>query len=210
MNILKSLEWRYAVKKFDPSKRLTPEQIDLIKNAFNLTASSFGLQPVKMMIISNEELKEKMVPLSYYQRQVADASHLIVLCVKKYTTEDDIHRHFDLVREIRGTSEEILSKFRNELIETYNKKSPEEQLESAKNQAYIILGNLMTVCAVEKIDTCPMEGFMPDKVDALLNLSEQNLQSILLLPIGYRDESDFMNGLKKVRKSLSDTIIEIP
>jgi nitroreductase len=210
MNILKSLEWRYAVKKFDPSKRLTPEQIDLIKNAFNLTASSFGLQPVKMMIISNEELKEKMVPLSYYQRQVADASHLIVLCVKKYTTADDIHRHFDLVREIRGTSEEILSKFRNELIETYNKKSPEEQLESAKNQAYIILGNLMTVCAVEKIDTCPMEGFMPDKVDALLNLSEQNLQSILLLPIGYRDESDFMNGLKKVRKSLSDTIIEIP
>ena len=209
MNILNSLEWRYAVKKFDPSKRCTSEQIDTIKNAFNLTASSFGLQPVKMVIISNKVIQEKMVALAYNQPQVADASHLIVLCVKKNTSPDDIHRHFDLVKEIRGTSEEVLSKFRNQLIETYKNKSIEEQLESAKNQAYIILGNLMTVCAVEKIDTCPMEGFMPEKVDALLNLSEQNLQSILLLPVGFRDESDIMNGMKKVRKALSDTIIEI-
>ena len=99
MNILNSLEWRYAVKKFDPSKRLTSEQIDTIKNAFNLTASSFGLQPVKMVIISNKELQEKMVAPAYYQRQVADASHLIVLCIKKSTTAEDIYRHFDLVKK---------------------------------------------------------------------------------------------------------------
>ena len=209
MNILESLEWRYAVKKFDPSKKLTEVQIDTIKNAFSLTASSFGLQPVKMIMVSNKELKEKMVAHAYFQRQVADASHLIVLCVKNNTTTDDINAHFDLVKEVRGTPEKILSKFRNQLIEAYNNKSLEEKLESAKNQAYIILGNLMTVCAVEKIDTCPMEGFIPEKIDALLKLPEQNLQSVLLLPIGYRAKDDFMNGMKKVRKALSDTIIEI-
>ena len=178
MNILDSLEWRYAVKKFDVSKKLSTAQIDTIKNAFSLTASSFGLQPVKMIMISNKELQEKIVAHAYYQRQVADASHLIVLCVKNNTTTDDINQHFDLVKKVRGTSEEILSKFRNDLIETYKNKSIEEKLESAKNQAFIILGNLMTVCAVEKIDTCPMEGFIPEKVDALLKLSEQNLQSV--------------------------------
>lgn len=209
MNIINSLEWRYATKKFDPTKKLSNQQIETLKKAFSLTATSFGLQPLKLIIIQNKELQEKLIEHSYFQRQVADASHLLVLCIKNDTTTEDINAYFDLEKQIRKTSEEVISNFRNQLIDMFKNKSIEEKQLSAKYQAYITLGNLMTVCAVEKIDACPMEGFIPSKIDELLNLSALNLKSILLLPVGFRAEDDVMNGLLKVRKPLSETIIEI-
>ncbi len=210
MDIIKSLEWRYSPKKFDPSKKLSKQQIDTLKKAFNLTATSFGLQPIKMIVISNKELQEKFVEHSYFQRQVADASHLLVLCIDNDTTTADINAYFDLEKKIRGTSEEVISTFRKQLIEMYKNKSIEEKQLSAAYQIYIVLGNLMTVCAVEKIDNCPIEGFIPEKIDELLNLKDLNLKSVLLLPVGYRAEDDILNGTKKIRKPLSETIIEIP
>ena len=209
MDILNSLEWRYATKKFDPSKKLSNQQIETLKKAFSLTATSFGLQPLKLIVIQNKELQEKFVAHSYYQRQVADASHLLVLCIENNTTTDDINAYFDLEIKTRGTSEEVVSTFRDQLIGMYKNKSIEDIQLSAKYQAYISLGNLMTVCAVEKIDACPMEGFIPEKVDELLNLKDLNLKSVLLLPVGFRAEDDVMNGLKKVRKSLNETVVEI-
>ena len=209
MHILNSLEWRYAVKKFDPLKKLSKEQIETLKLAFNLTATSFGLQPIKMIVIQNKELQEKFVEHCYYQRQVADASHLLVLCIENDTTIDDVNAYFDLEKEIRGTSEKIISTFRNQLVEMYKNKSVEEKQLSAVYQTYIALGNLMTVCAVEKIDSCPMEGFIPGKIDELLNLHPLNLKSVLLLPVGFRAEDDIMSGMQKVRKPLHKTIIEI-
>ncbi len=209
MNILNSLEWRYAVKKFDPTKKLSKEQIKTLKSAFNLTATSFGLQPIKMIVIQNKELQEKFIEHSYYQRQVADASHLLVLCIDMDTTVDDVNAYFDLEKEIRGTSEDVIATFRKQLVEMYQNKSIEEKQLSAIYQIYIVLGNLMTVCAVEKIDNCPMEGFVPEKIDELLNLKALNLKSVLMLPVGFRAEDDIMNGMKKVRKPLHETIIEI-
>lgn len=209
MNIINSLEWRYATKKFDPSKKLTTQQIEMLKKAFNLTATSFGLQPIKMIVIENKELQEEFVKYCYYQRQVADASHLLVLCIEGDTTTEDINAYFDLEKEIRDTSEEVISKFRNQLVEMYKNKTLEEKQLSATYQAYIVLGNLMTVCAVEKIDSCPMEGFMPEKIDELLNLPSQNLKSVLLMPVGFRAEDDFMSAMKKVRKPLTETVLEI-
>jgi nitroreductase len=209
MNIINSLEWRYATKKFDPSKKLTTQQIETLKKAFNLTPTSFGLQPIKMIVIENKELQEEFVKYCYYQRQVADASHLLVLCIENDTTTEDVNAYFDLEKEIRGTSEEVISKFRNQLVEMYKSQTLEEKQLSATYQTYIVLGNLMTVCAVEKIDSCPMEGFMPQKIDELLNLPAQNLKSVLLLPVGYRADDDFMSTMKKVRKPISETVIEI-
>jgi len=209
MNIINSLEWRYATKKFDPSKKLSNQQIETLKKAFNLTPTSFGLQPIKMIVISNKELQEKFVEHSYYQRQVADASHLLVLCIENDTTTENINAYFDLEKETRNTSEEVISDFRKQLIGMYKTKSLEDIQLSAKYQIYIALGNLMTVCAVEKIDACPMEGFIPENVDELLNLSKLNLKSVLLLPVGFRAEDDIMNGMQKVRKPLSETILEI-
>jgi nitroreductase len=209
MNIINSLKWRYATKKFDPSKKLSKQQIEILKNAFNLTPTSFGLQPIKMIVISNKKLQEKFVEHSYFQRQVADASHLLVLCIEKDTSIDNVNAYFDLEKEIRGTSEEIVATFRKQLVDMYSNLSNEKIEQSAVYQTYIALGNLMTVCAIEKIDACPLEGFVPQKVDELLNLKGLNLKSVLLLPVGYRAEDDVMKGMQKVRKPLSETVLEI-
>lgn len=209
MNVISSLEWRYATKKFDPSKKLSNQQIDTLKKTFNLTATSFGLQPLKMIVICNKELQEKFVEPSYFQRQVADASHLLVFCIENDTTSKDINNYFDLEKKVRNVDEEVISNFRNQLLDMYKNKSIEEKQQSAIYQAYIVLGNLMTVCAIEEIDCCPMEGFIPSKVDELLNLKEQNLKSVLMLPVGFRAEDDVMATMQKVRKPLNETVIEI-
>ena len=209
MNIIKSLEWRYACKKFDPSKKLNNEQVEVLKNAFSLTPTSFGLQPIKMIVIENKELQEKFVAHSYFQRQVADASHLLVICIEKDTTTDDVNAYFDLEKEVRKVSEDTVAEFRSQLVKMYGNMSLEEKHTSAIYQCYIALGNLMTVCAAEKIDACPMEGFIPEKIDELLNLKELNLKSVLMLPVGYCAEDDIMRKMLKVRKPLENTIIEI-
>lgn len=209
MKIINSLEWRYATKKFDPAKKLSNQQIDTLKNAFNLTPTSFGLQPLKLIVIENKELQEKFIELSYFQRQVADASHLLVICVENDTTTKDINAYFDLEKEIRNVDETVIANFRKQLIEMYANKTAEERKLSAVYQAYIALGNLMTVCAVENIDACPLEGFIPQKVDELLNLKSLNLSSVLLLPVGIRAKDDIMSTLKKVRKPLNEMIINI-
>ena len=209
MNIIESLEWRYATKKFDPSKKLSKQQVETLKKAFNLTPTSFGLQPMKMIVISDKQLQEQFVKHSYFQRQVADASHLLVLCIDTDTTTKDINAYFDLEKEIRNVDEKVVADFRKQLIGMYEGQTLEEKQLSAIYQTYIALGNLMTVCAIEKIDACPLEGFVPEKIDELLNLKSLNLKSVLLLPVGFRAEDDIMNGLKKVRKPMNETIIEI-
>lgn len=209
MSIINSLEWRYATKKFNPSKILSQQKIETLKKAFNLTPTSFGLQPLKMIVIQNKTLQEKFVEISYFQKQVVDASHLLVLCIEKSTTEQDINNYFNLEKEIRGTDEKIIAPFRKQLIDMYSNLSKEAIEQSAVYQTYIALGNLMTVCAIEKIDCCPMEGFIPSKVDELLNLESQNLKSVLMLPVGYRADDDVMSTMKKVRKPIENTVIEI-
>lgn len=209
MDIIKQLNWRYATKKFDRSKKVSDAKLDVIKQAYNLTALSYGLQTSKLVIVSDDSIKAKFVELCYGQQQVAQASHILVICIQKTVGETDVDAHFDNIKSIRNTPEMVLAKFRKEQKE-YIASRTQEQIDLwCKNQAYIILGNLMTVCAVEEIDACPMEGFIPSKVDDLLGLDALNLKSVLLLPIGYRAEDDMFAGFKKVRKSLSETIIEI-
>lgn len=209
MNVVNSLKWRYATKKFNPHKKLSNQQINILKEAFNLTPTSFGLQPLKLIVIENKTLQEKFVELSYFQKQVADASHLLVICIENDTTPQDIHAYFDLEKEIRNVDESEIAGFRKQLVEMYENKTLDERVLSAKYQAYIALGNLMTVCALEKIDACPLEGFIPEKVDELLNLKSLNLSSVLLLPVGIRADDDFMSTMKKVRKPLNDMVITI-
>ncbi|MFT4575588.1 MAG: nitroreductase [Polaribacter sp.] len=209
MNSIENLKWRYAVKKFDQNKSLTEAQINILKEAFNLTATSYGLQPVKLVVIKNKEIQQSLLAHSWNQQQVADASHLLVLCVQKELTSEDIESYFNLVKRTRNTSDEIINPFKNFLKDTINSKSKEEISSWAKNQAYIALGNLMTVAANEKIDSCPMEGFNPEKYDEILDLKKYNLKSALVLPVGFRAEDDYMKDLKKVRKNIIDVVIEI-
>lgn len=209
METIKSLQWRYAVKKFDENKTLTETQINTLKEAFNLTATSYGLQPVSMVVIHNKTIQKKLVEYSWNQQQIAQASHVLVLCIPNLYNEKDVEEYFDLVKKIRNTPEEILNPFKNFLMENFKQKSPEELFQWNKNQAYIALGNLMTVCALEKIDSCPMEGFVPEKYDEVLNLTSKNLKSVLVLPIGYRAEDDFMKDLQKVRKETNKIVHNI-
>lgn len=209
MNSIEQLEWRYATKKFDKQKKLSNDQIDTLKKGFNLTATSYGLQPLKLLVISNEELKNNLVAHSYNQQQVVDCSHLLVLCIKTVIDGDYVDEKFDLEKEVRDVSEETVGGFRTFLKDTIHKQ-PKEQIEnSCINQAYIALGNLMTLCAFEKIDSCPMEGFIANEFDKILDLKKQNLKSVLLLPVGFRANDDFMSSLKKVRIPVEESVIEI-
>ena len=208
-NIIESLTWRYACKKFDANKKLNKDQIDVLSQAFNLTATSFGLQPLKMLIVKNDALKAALLPHAYFQPQITTCSHLLILCIDTAFDEHSIDAYFDLEKDVRGTSEEIVGKFRNQLKTIYKKMDSQQIDTSAIYQAYIAIGTLMTVCAEQQIDSCPMEGFNPVKIDEILGLEKKNLRSVLLLPVGYRADDDIMSAMKKVRKPLDQVIIEI-
>ncbi|MGB7394146.1 MAG: NAD(P)H-dependent oxidoreductase [Pricia sp.] len=206
---IKNLQWRYAVKKFDVERRLPEKSIDGLKQAFNLTATSYGLQPITLLVLRNKALQKKLVAHSFDQPQVAQASHVLVICIQDAIGKDYISNYFKQVKKIRGTSDSILNPFKDALVEDFSKKDVEEIRQWAKNQAYLALGNLLTICAVEKIDSCPMEGFDPAGYDDVLQLENKGLTSVLVLPVGYRAEDDMFSEFKKVRKDLKDSVIEI-
>ncbi|MGC6430445.1 MAG: NAD(P)H-dependent oxidoreductase [Jejuia sp.] len=206
---IEQLKWRYATKKFDSTKNLPKEKLEILKEAFNLTATSYGLQTIKMLVIEDKNLREQLVAPAFNQKQVLESSHLLVICIQKDILTDDVNSYYDNIKGIRETPETILKPYREGLIATVNKMSVIERQEWSTKQAYIALGNLITVCAIEQIDACPMEGFMPAKFDELLNLKSKGLKSVLLLPVGYRAKDDMFSEFKKVRKPLNEAIIEL-
>jgi nitroreductase len=209
MNTIKQLEWRYATKKFDKNKKLSNSKLQTIKQAFNLTATSFGLQTITLLVVENEKLRESLVEHSYYQKQVLDASHLLVICIQNNITDTDINNYYKNIKALRNTPNAILEPYRKDLVKTMQNMSIKNRRQWSKNQAYIALGNLMTVCAIEGIDACPMEGFLPKKYNKILNLKAKGLKAVLLLPIGYRANDDMFADFTKVRKPLEETIIEL-
>ena len=209
MNIIESLNWRYATKKFDSNRKLSDNQINTLKEAFNLTASSYGLQPIKLVVISNEELKNALLEYSMNQQQVVQCSHLLVICIENSINEAYIESYFKRVIDIRNTPANILESFKKLISKEFDDMSNTSIINWSRNQAYLALGNLMTVCSVESIDSCPMEGFLPEKYDEILDLNSKNLKSVLVMPVGYRSVDDEFSGYKKVRKNIDDNIIEI-
>lgn len=209
MNLIEQLQWRYATKKFDSKKMLEASKIDIIKHAFNLTATSYGLQPIKLVIFSNKNLQQELVEHTMNQVQLAQASHVLVFCIEKSIDKNYITEYFNRIKDIRNTSDAILNPFKEFLIEDFERKSQTHIENWAAKQAYLAMGNILTVCAVEGIDACPMEGFSPVKYDEILKLSERGLKSVLVMPIGYRAEDDMFAEFKKVRKNINQSIIEM-
>ena len=208
-NMIDQLKWRYACKAFDPDGQLSETQVQTLKEAFNLTASSYGLQPLKLVVISNQELKKNLVAASMNQKQIDQCSHLLVLCSKTELGDEFINSYFKLVMEQRGTEEKILAPFRDFLLKEMGEMTPEKLETWMAKQAYIALGNLLTVCASEGIDSCPMEGFFPEQYDEILGLSEMGLRAVLLLPVGYRSPEDQFASFAKVRRGVSDVVIDL-
>ncbi len=209
MDIIDSLRWRYATKKFDNQKNLPQEKIDILVEAFNLTATSYGLQPIKLVVIQDKKIQKELTTHSWNQQQVADASHVLVFCTENVIGEKYIRQYFDTVKAIRNTPDTILDPFKKQLITSFANKSSEEIANWTSKQAYLAMGNLLTVCAIEQIDACPMEGFIPEKYDEILNLESLGLSSVLVLPVGYRADDDMFSELKKVRRPTDDMVISI-
>jgi nitroreductase len=209
MKSINALRWRYAAKKFDPDKMLSAEKLDVLKKAFNLTATSYGLQPLKLIVVQNKEVQDELMKASYNQKQISTASHVLVICIESTIGKKFISNYFKTVQDIRNTPDEVLHPFRESLIGDFEQKPQDEVKVWATHQAYLVLGTLLTVCAVEEIDSCPMEGFEPKKYNEILELEKYGLEAVLALPVGYRAEDDFFASLKKVRRPLEETVIEL-
>jgi nitroreductase len=201
MSLIDKLQWRYATKKMDPSKVVPQDKVDRILEAVRLTASSSGLQPYELLVITNKALREQIKPAANNQSQVTDCSHLVVFAAWDDYTADRINRVFDLTNEIRNVVLKDREVYRQKLLAGYPPRGPEINFDHAAKQAYIGLGTALIAAAEEEVDCTPMEGFNPIAVDQILNLKEKNLRSVLLLPLGYRKaDEDWLVKLKKVRQ----------
>lgn len=198
--LIEALEWRYATQVFDPTKKIPAETWAALEASLILTPSSYGLQPWKFVVITESELRERLVPFTYRQRQVADSSHLVVMCVKKTMDEAHVDRFLERIVELRGGTADSLAKMRKGILGDIVTGGRSKMVtEWATRQAYIALGQFMASCAMLGVDSCPMEGFMPDKYDEELGLAADGYTATVLCPAGYRSESDRYATLPKVR-----------
>jgi nitroreductase len=206
--ILDALNWRYATKVFDTSKKIPAETWAALEESLVLTPSSFGLQPWKFIVVSNPELRESLVAHAWNQRQVADASHLVVMTVRTGYTEADVDANMHRIAEVRGGTSDALAGYKNMIMGAVVNAgySDKELTQWSKCQAYIALGQFMANAALLGIDTCPMEGFVPAKFDEALGLKDTGYTSAVLCPAGYRSADDKYAVLPKVRFAAGDVI----
>ena len=209
MELLDKLNWRYAVKAMNGEK-VPQEKIDNIIEAISLSPTSSGLQPFEIIVITNQELKEKIRPISWNQSVITDCSHLIVFAAWDTYTAERINKMFDLTNTVRGFENEGWENYRQMLLGSYPQKDPEVNFNHAAKQAYIAFSQAIAAAAFEGVDSTPLEGFDPIALDEILGLEEKGLKSCVMLPIGYREtEKDWLVNLKKVRKSRADLVTEI-
>ena len=208
-NILESRNWRYATKKFDSSKKVSEEHFELLLESIRLSASSYGLQPYKILVVTDMEIRKKLRPFSWDQSQVTDASHFIVFANQTDFGTELVDGYIKNVSETRnipvGGLQEYSDFMKSKLMDL-----PKEAKEiwTAK-QTYIALGNVMQAAAELKIDTCPMEGFEAEKYDEILGLGKLGLTAAVALPIGYRSEEDATQHYAKVRRAKEELFITI-
>jgi nitroreductase len=209
MELLDKLNWRYAAKAMNGNK-VPQDKIDNIIEAISLSPTSSGLQPFEVIVITNQELKEKIRPVAWNQSVITDCSHLLVFAAWETYTADRINKMFDLTNDIRGFKNDGWENYRQMLLGSYPQRDPEENFNHAAKQAYIAFSQAISAAAFQGLDSTPLEGFEADAVDKILGLREKGLRSCVMLPIGYRNESDdWLVNLKKVRKSKEDLVTVI-
>jgi nitroreductase len=199
-HLLGQLHWRYAVKQFDATRKIKPEIWTALEDALVLTPSSGGLQPWAFIVVDDPAVREKLVPASYGQVKVKEASHLIVFAARQNFSEADVDAHIRRTAEVQGNTVESLAPFRNSLVGAIVKGMDKTALDAwAGRQVAIALGNLLTSAALLGIDACPMEGFVPAQYDAILGLAEKRLGAVAICTLGYRAAADAFAVLPKVR-----------
>ena len=208
MSLIEALNWRYATKKMN-GQAVPQDKVDQILEAARLAPTSSGLQPYEVIVVTNPELKKELLQHSNNQSQIVDSSHLLVFAAWDNYTEDRINGVFERMHSERGTPPESTADYQKMLIGIYVPRTAEVNFQHAARQAYIGFGIALAEAALLKVDATPMEGFNGDKYDEILGLKDRGLKSVTIMPLGYRDEAgDWLSGLKKVRKPMSEFITE--
>lgn len=202
MNLIPSLQWRYATKKMTGNK-IPSEKLETILHATQLSASSYGLQPYTILVIENKATKEQLSPAAYNQPQIVQSSHILVFCAWTDISENQVSDYIKNIAITRNISEEILAGFKATILGTVNGLSVDQKQVWAAKQAYIALGTTLVAAAVEEVDATPMEGFNAAQFDAILGLEAKGLKSVVICALGYRSADDALATLTKVRREKS-------
>ena len=207
MEAIQHLQWRYATKKYNGSQ-IDKDNLHTILESIRLTPTSLGMQPFKVLVIDNPELREKMLPIAHNQSQIKDASHLILFAANTQISEETVDTYMNNVATTRQMPIENLAGFKGMINGFVGSKNEAQITEWASRQCYIALGVAMATAASLKVDTTPMEGYKANEMDELFNLKAQGYASAVLLAVGHRDEeNDQLAKLAKVRKS-AETLFE--
>ena len=209
-SLLAKLQWRYATKKFDTTRKLTPQLWSALEQSLILTPSSFGLQPWKFIVVTDPAVKQRLVPVSWGQTQPADCSHHVVFAVRKALGEKDVDHFVESIVATRGVTAESLKGYRDIMAGFAGKAAKEGWLrEWGVRQVYIALGNFMTSAAMLGVDTCPMEGIEPANYDKILGLDGTEFATAVACAAGYRAADDKYAALPKVRFPAGEIIHHI-
>lgn len=200
MNYIEALQKRYSVKKFDSGKKVPDETLRNILEAGKLSASSLGLQPYRMLVVASEEMKQKLVPAFYNPSQASSCSHIIVLVTKKEIDEHYLQGYLQHIAGTRGVDMATLEPFRNSINLFLERHEDVDLLHWNEKQSYIVLGGLLLAAALEGVDSCPMEGFIPEKAGEILKINPKKEKITVTLALGYRAVDDAFQFMKKVRK----------
>ena len=206
---LENQNWRYATKKFDATKKITAEDLDILKEAIRLSSSSYGLQPYKVILVENPDLRAKIQPSAWGQSQIVEASHLIVFANEINFGTTGIDDYIKNASETRAIPAESLQGYADFMKANITALSEDNRNNWTAKQTYLALGNLLNAAAELKIDVTPMEGFVPAEVNEILELEALGLNATLIATLGYRHEDDATQYYKKVRKSNEDLFITL-
>ena len=201
---IENQNWRYATKKFNSEKKISESDLEILKDAIQLSSSSYGLQPYKVLIIENEEIRKQLQPASWGQSQIVEASHLLVFANITNVDADYINNFAENMATTRNIPLESVKGYADFLISKITTLSPEQQAVWTAKQTYLALGNLLNAAAELKIDVTPMEGFLPEQYNEILGLKEKGLHATLVATIGYRHDEDDTQHYIKVRKPKSE------
>lgn len=204
-NLLTSYQSRFAAKNFDPSKKITDTDLEMLIQSLILTPSSFGLQPWHFVVVSSLEIKQKLQTASWDQPQVGNCSHLFVLCARTNLSQNDGDKLIQLTADNAGIPVENLGQYASMISGFLSSKSTEELTNWSQKQVYIALGFLMSMAASLGLDSCPMEGFDPNSYNEILDLNSQGLTATLVFPVGYRSDEKYANQ-KKTRYSKNELV----
>lgn len=206
--LIESLEWRYATKKFDSSKKIDEKTWENLEKVLILSPSSYGLQPWKFIVVEDAALKEKLKAVSWNQSQVSDCSHHVVFAIKEKMDEAHIDQFLNHTAKIRGQEVASMAGYKKIMMgDLVTGPRSQHISEWAARQAYIALGNFMTAAAIVGVDTCPLEGIDPVAYDQILGLTGTGWRVVVACPAGYRSAEDKYATTKKVRFNAKDVIV---